>query len=167
MKCQTEILDRIDALYEAYFDGRTTVEQESELRRLLADHPELTGRRCEELRAVMGLFAAARRHDRPVGKSVTKHPSLRRRIIRPVVATLTSAAAVVAIIVATGTQEVHAADPDICFTRIGNNLIDNPGEVTGTALSELRLMGDALDEVNDNVADELSMIREAMNEIPQ
>lgn len=87
--------DELHKLIERYFEGMTTLGEEARLRSLLVN-PAYRSAEADEARAVMGLFACARRNEAPLAaKSAGKRVGRRRSSVWVAI----SAAASVAIII--------------------------------------------------------------------
>lgn len=162
MNTEKQLQERIERLAGAYFEGETSLSEEKELRMILASHPEIVSPETEELRAILGLFAVSRVQGRPT--AVTSRKPWMRMALKPVLAITTSAAATVAILIGLSSQDAQAADADVCFTRVGEITIDNPQKVKDTALSEMRLIAEASEELNSSVAADFSLLREGLDE---
>lgn len=162
MKTEKQLQKRIEQLAGAYFEGETSLSEEKELRMILASHPGIVTPEAEELRAIFGLFAAARVQERPAAAAPRK-PRM-RRALKPVLAITTSAAATVAILIGLSSQDARASDTDVCFMRVGEITIENPQKVKDAAFGEMRLIVEASEELNSSVAADFSLLREGLDE---
>lgn len=162
MNTEKQLQERIERLADAYFEGETSLSEEKELRMILASHPEIVTQEAEELRAILGLFAAARVQEKPA--TATSRKPRMHRVLKPVLAITTSAAATVAILIGLSSQDAQAADTEVCFTRVGEITIENPQKVKDAALGEMRLIVEASEELNSSVAADLSLLREGLDE---
>lgn len=162
MNTEKQLQERIERLADAYFEGETSLSEEKELRMILASHPEIVTQEAEELRAILGLFAATRVQERPAA-TTSRKPRM-RRVLKPVLAITTSAAATVAILIGLSSQDAQAADTEVCFTRVGEITIENPQKVKDAALGEMRLIVEASEELNSSVAADFSLLREGLDE---
>lgn len=162
MNTEKQLQARIERLADAYFEGETSLSEEKELRMILTSHPEIVTPEAEELRAILGLFAATRIQERP-SVATSRKPRM-RRVLEPVLAITTSAAATVAILIGLSSQNAQAADTDICFTRVGEITIENPQKVKDVALGEMKLIVEASEELSNSMAADFSLLREGLDE---
>lgn len=143
-------------LINEYFEGRTSIAQENELRNILAatgdSSPEVA-----EAKAVMGVFAAAR-------AAIPASTRRRRLSIRP----LASAVAAIAILLAcaavltTGVPDF--ADDNLCYASVGNIRIDDPEIIRQMMISDLRLMSEASEHVSSEVDDQFRLVGQVLDD---
>lgn len=141
-------------LIELYFEGETTLEQERELRRMLATSPLRTPE-VEEARAVLGVVAMMPR------ERVIRRPSRFIPVIQRVAAAAAILVAVIGISVyLTHVPEAPADNGDECFAYIGQEEVRDPKVVLDIMHEQLSYMAAVSDEVNQDIENNLNIIRQ-------
>lgn len=141
-------------LIELYFEGETTLEQERELRRMLATSPLRTPE-VEEARAVLGVVAMIPR------ERVIRSPSRFIPVIQRVAAAAAILVAVIGISVyLTHVPEAPADNSDECFAYIGQEEVRDPEVVLDIMHEQLSYMAAVSDEVNQDIENNLNIIRQ-------
>ena len=151
MKQNEDIHLRIDALIDRYFDAATSLDEERELRRLLAS-TALRSPKIDEARAVMGLMAVERKQSR-VGRKVISWR------------TVAAVAASVAVVVTLGVGMIsHGPDApgydNRCVAYTGSSEICNEADVMSLFDDQLRMIDDAATSLESDIAGQLSVIAE-------
>lgn len=147
--------DQLDILIRRYFDGDTTLDEEQQLRLLLADHA-YDSPQADEARAVMGMIGAmARKHKRrPMEKSrispKMRWPALAR-------------AAAVAALVAVGAVTLLQSSPD-CVAYAYGKRVDSPELAMHFMMSDFDALGDAQSQVQNQIEADFSAIANALND---
>lgn len=158
MKPDTPTTDRLKHLSELYFEGLTSLEEEAELRRLVAD-PELTGPEADEVRAVMsfGAWKPTPRASLPA----RKRPAILR------LPTIAAAAASVAIVATVGYRHFSGtAEQSDCYAYVDGHLIENPEKVMSIVTADLQALGDASETIEEEIDENLSLFSSAMRTQP-
>ncbi len=138
--------DNLLQLIDRYFDGATSTEEERRLRDALAA-TDLSSPAIDEARAVMGVFAAARRIA----------PPPRRRLWPK----LTVAAASLAMLIGVAVWFRPASADSLNFALIGSQRIDDYSEIESMMHADLSCIADARSQVDASIAAEL----EALNDV--
>lgn len=158
MKPDTPTTDRLKHLSELYFEGLTSLEEEAELRRLVAD-PELTVPEADEIRAVMsfGAWKPTPRASLPA----RKRPAILR------LPTIAAAAASVAIVATVGYRHFSGtAEQSDCYAYVDGHLIENPEKVMSIVTADLQALGDASETIEEEIDENLSLFSSAMRTQP-
>lgn len=138
----------LNQLIELYFEGMTTLEQERQLRSMLADG-RFRSREADEARAVLGVSAILR-----------SHGTVRRRPVRmqhvAAAAVVLIASAIAGYFSGTGTP---AAPQSECFAYVGTELVQDPDEVLGIMQSQLADMSAVADEVSRDLENSITLLK--------
>ena len=145
MRKKTINNDNLLQLIDRYFDGATSIEEERRLRAALAS-TDLSSPAIDDARAVMGVFAAARRIA----------PARRRLWPRIAVA-----AASLAMLIGATLWFRPASSDSINFALIGSQRIDDFTEIESMMHADLSCIADARSQVDASIAAEL----EALNDV--
>ncbi len=140
------------SLIALYFEGLTTLEQERKLRALLADS-SVSGPEADEARAVMS-FAAM---------SPDVIPPQRSR--HPMVAAIASAAATVVLLIMLVCGLFASPEAPEYMAYIDGRPVDNHEEVISTIESDLSMLGEASENVSDEIDDNLNALSSALEEL--
>lgn len=142
----------IEELVARYFDGATTVDQERQLRRLLAS-TGYSSPAADEARALLGYFAAER--GRAAETARRRSRGLRRTVL--------TVAASVAVMVAVTVALFRSADsPMECYAMVGSERVEDMNEIRALIDADLGCIADAQHSINDAIAADLSAISDAM-----
>ncbi|MDE6323161.1 MAG: hypothetical protein K2L46_03680 [Paramuribaculum sp.] len=149
---------RLKQLSGLYFEGLTTLEEEAELRQLVADQ-DLSGTEADAVRAVMS-FAACSEMRRPRAAAKKSHVILR-------LTTRVAVAASVAV-VALFWQPQRSDRPsfDDCYAYVDGHLVDNPDKVMALVSAELEALGEASETIEEDIENDLSLFSSAMQTQP-
>lgn len=143
---------RADNLVDKYFSGLTSLGEEAELRRLLANE-EITGEKADEARAVLS-FASLSPEAAPIVRAGKSRKPTRIFL---------SAATSVAVIIALGWSLSRNSSETNYMASIDGNLTTDPQEVMAIINADLSLLGDASADFSNDVNTELSDISKAIN----
>ena len=144
-------LNALENLIDRYFDGETTVEEESALRSQLA-LTSLESAKIDEAKAVMGFFAAQR---------VKQKASTTRRTVIPLALKV---AAAVALVVAVGLPFLLKDDVSTdCYAYVNGERITAVDEVENMMIDQMSSLSGAV-ESDDPISDQLAAFAEAMGE---
>lgn len=147
---QNEDIQRINDLIDRYFDATTSLDEERELRRLLAA-TSVRSPKIDEARAVMGLMVVERK--------------LSRRYLKMPWRFVAGIAASVAVVLALGVgilsdgSEGHGYDNQ-CVAYTGASEISNAADVMSLFDDQLRMIDDAATALETDIAGQLSVIAE-------
>lgn len=147
--------DRLSHLIQLYFDGETTLEQERELRAMLAD-PKVTGEEADEARAVISFAVSSPSH---AASSTVKPPS--RKPSRFMAAV--SVAASVAVVAMVGYGLFHPRNNAECMAYVDGNVITDSEVVMEMVETDLSALGQASSDVSSDITDDLDAISSALN----
>lgn len=138
-------------LIKLYFDGATTLEQDRELRRLLAE-PWASGADADEARAVMSFACMTPRRKTP-----------RTPLMHHVAASLSAAASVaVAAVIGWSLLAERGQQPE-CIAYVDGREITDTETVMEIIDSDLDALGKASSDMSDDITDDLSSISNAIN----
>lgn len=146
--------NRLSHLIQLYFDGETTLEQERELRALLAD-PKVTGEEADEARAVIGFAMSSPASAPAARKASPRKPS---HIMAAV-----SVAASVAVVAMVGYGIFHPRHNSECLAFVDGNMITDSEVVMEMVETDLSALGQASSDVSSDITDELDAISSAIN----
>lgn len=154
MKNKTINIDNLLQLIDRYFDGLTSADEERELREALAD-TRLSSPAIDEARAVMGVFAAARR--------IEAHGPRRRLLPQMAIA----AAASLALLIGAAAWFLRpAGDDSLNFALVGSQRIDDYSEIESLMHADLSCIADARSQVDASIAAELEALNDVV-ELPE
>lgn len=139
------------SLIALYFEGLTTLGQERRLRELLSD-PNLQDEEADQARAVMS-FAAISQDTVP--------PVRNRRPLYAAIASVAASAAVIVLIASLFLKTSPAATDYLAY--VDGQRIDNPEEVMLLVNADLSLLGEASEDVNDEIDGDLNALSSALN----
>ena len=141
MKHNTTLTEqRLNQLIERYFDGETTAADEAMLRRELATnrwHSSI----ADEARFALGYFSMTK------PQVETRRKSWARRL---------AAAACIGLLLTMGIMMLNARLGQ-CVAWVGGQPIDDQEQVMNLIASDLGSMGDASDELQQNMFDQLTI----------
>ena len=148
--------NRLNRLIDKYFEGATSLREETRLRRLLADS-RFQGENVDAARAVMGVFAVARQIDgqaRSLGIGVSRH-----RRLSPIASAAASIALLfVASVALTG--RAGASDLSKAFAKVGSTTINDPEAISSMMMADLASINEASETIESSIADELSIFED-------
>lgn len=139
----------LNQLIELYFEGMTTLEQERQLRSMLADG-QFRSPEADEARAVMGISAMLQRP-----KTVRRH-RLRMQRVAAAAAVLLTVGAITGYFSGTGARTVPQSD---CFAYVGTELVQDPDEVLGIMQEQLADMSAVADEVSRDLENTITLLK--------
>lgn len=152
MKNNKTINIEIEELAERYFDGMTTVDEERRLRLLLAS-TDYSSPTADEVRALLGYFAAER--SRAAARTGGRRMGLKRKVLGIAVSVAVLVVAIVALF--------HSSDSSIeCYAVVGSERIEDINEIRALIDADLVCISDAQNSIDDAIAADLSAISDAM-----
>lgn len=150
---QENMTPEIRKLIQLYFEGLTSVEEERRLREALAD-PSVRGEEADEARAVMS-FAA-------VSPDLSESPTVARRRPRHLSALLSAAASVA--VVGLLCWNFSLREPQTQYMAyIDGRSTEDPEQVMKLINDDLSLLGEASEDVADEIDDNLSAFSSVIN----
>lgn len=153
MKNKTINIDNLLQLIDRYFDGLTSADEERELREALAD-TRLSSPAIDEARAVMGVFAAARRIEAPGPRRLLPQMAI-------------AAAASLALLIGAAAWFLRpAGDDSLNFALVGSQRIDDYSEIESLMHADLSCIADARSQVDASIAAELEALNDVV-ELPE
>lgn len=134
-------------LIERYFEAATSVEEERELRRLIAPLEDTDDEAIREARAVMGFIAV-----------MPKRAKRRTLLIR-----ITGIAAAMAVVAVVGYKLNDASGPSSdCYAYVAGEQITDKEQVEANIIADLQAISDAQSQINEEISDDFTLLREAM-----
>lgn len=131
------------SLIRRYFDGNTSLDQEKQLRELLADN-RLSSPEIEEARAVIGFFAAEAAATAPAASRRRQRVPSLLKIAAALVALLSAAAVTVA--------TFSASDPSPrCIAYINGTTISDTDKVMELLEADFRIAAETAAAVNERI----------------
>lgn len=150
---QENMTPEIRKLIQLYFEGLTSIEEERQLREALAD-PSVRGAEADEVRAVMS-FAA-------VSPDQSESPTVARRPPRHLSALLSAAASVA--VVGLLCWNFFLREPQTQYMAyIDGHSTEDPEQVMKLINDDLSLLGEASEDVADEIDDNLSAFSSVIN----
>lgn len=143
---------QIEALIEKYFDGATSLKEETALRLILAN-TALSTPAIEEARAVLGIIAAIRK----------QQPTIRKRSIQKKNGIKWAVAASVTLIICASVATMISPQHDGQYlTRMNGTETDNPEAAISLMHSQVAEMSRSYDIAQDAMLTEFSIISESI-----
>ena len=141
---------QLSQLIDLYFAGLTTLDQEQRLRHLLATTTEQSPM-IDEARAVIS-FAAMPAAEKSAARSNIFGPFMQRVAAASIVI---AALAVGITYISNHTSELSSSK---CYAMVEGTVINDDNAIEDLMLSQLSLMGDAADDIDADVNDDLRLI---------
>lgn len=146
---QRNMTSETRSLIALYFEGLTSLEQEERLRRILAD-PDVKGPEADEARAVMSFAAMA---DDDIQQ---------KRPLRPRIFAAASIAASVTVIALIGWNLFRNTSAPECMAYVDGKQIDDAEYVMALINEDLDMLGEASENVSEEIDDNLSAFSSAL-----